>query len=95
MRFVSSASEVQAAMLSLGGAVAGVLFADNTLDANAVSSMRATYRKPFVAFGMRSLKATGLPADDYLQVPQMAGSCGATSSPHSIAHRCGATTSAA
>jgi len=58
--------------------LSNIAFSFNLRRYNAVSSMRAAYRKPFVAFGMRSLKATGLPADDYLQVPQMARSCRAT-----------------
>jgi hypothetical protein len=33
--------------------------------------MRNSWRKPFVAYGARSLQASGLPADDYLKVPAM------------------------
>jgi hypothetical protein len=36
-----------------------------------VASMRNSWRKPFVAYGARSLQASGLPADDYLKVPAM------------------------
>lgn len=67
----ANVADLQSNMLAHGGAVAGVFFAETTMDPETVASMRATWRKPFIAYGVRNLQASGLPADDYLKVPQI------------------------
>ena len=69
--FAANAADLQSNMLSQGNAVVGVLFAETTMDPETVASMRASWRKPLIAYGVRTLQASGLPADDYLRVPQM------------------------
>lgn len=68
--FAANLPDLQSIMLANGGAAAGVFFAETAMDPETVASMRASWRKPFIAYGARSLQASGLPADDYLKVPQ-------------------------
>mmetsp|Transcript_2521 Transcript_2521/g.3956 ORF Transcript_2521/g.3956 Transcript_2521/m.3956 type:complete len:609 (+) Transcript_2521:240-2066(+) len=71
VNFATSPADLQANIVAQGNSLAGVLFADHTLDAETVAALRRNGGKPFVAYGTRSLQASGLPADDYLRVPQM------------------------
>lgn len=68
---LTDAAELHTVMRDEGDAVMGVLFADTMLGPEAVKAMRGSWGKPFVAYGLRDLRVSGLPVDDYLLAPQV------------------------